>query len=120
MITLSVMTNTEFLVKIHLCITASRYILTTLARSSNGRTAAFEAVYLGSNPSRASMKNPRESGDFLWMQLNGFACVAKNLKLLKAANAENTLSEYEIFRPSPFTLELLYLFVKADFCYTSH
>jgi hypothetical protein len=28
----------------------------TLAGSSNGRTAAFEAVYLGSNPSPATQK----------------------------------------------------------------
>jgi hypothetical protein len=30
-----------------------------IARSSNGRTEAFEAFNLGSNPSRASKKSPQ-------------------------------------------------------------
>jgi hypothetical protein len=45
-------------------------IATRNARSSNGRTAAFEAVNLGSNPSRASIKKTSLSGVLFYERLN--------------------------------------------------
>ena len=44
-----------------------------IAGSSNGRTAAFEAVYLGSNPSPAAkIKYPNKVGVFYFHLRPGF------------------------------------------------
>ena len=44
-----------------------------IAGSSNGRTAAFEAVYLGSNPSPAAkIKHPNKVGVFYFHLRPGF------------------------------------------------